>query len=165
MAPSQPTIAELFEMSISLERQIQAVYLHWQMLFASAPKAASFWQEYAREEDFHAKLLLNLSEQLTAEQLAKPADTSIHECAQRTQQLVGSLNKNVKTLDEALELATRIEHSEVNSILEFLVIHFSAKESTKAMVQSQLREHIGKLNVLTPALIFGENYKMIKAVN
>ncbi len=165
MASSRPAIAELFEMSISLERQIQAVYLYWQTLFASAPKAASFWQECAREEDFHARLLLNLSDQLTAEQLAEPADISIYECALRTQQLLGSLNKNVKTLDEALELATRIEHSEVNSILEFLVIHFSTKELTKTMVQSQLRDHVGKLNLLTPALIFGENYKTIKAVN
>lgn len=161
----QPTIAELFETSISLEREIQAIYSYWHTLFAASPKAASFWQEYAREEDFHAKLLINLSEQLTASQLAEPADPSVYESATRTQYLVNSLNRDIKTLDEALELATQIEHSEVNSILEFLVTHFSTKESTKAMVQSQLREHVGKLNVLTPALIFGENYKTIKAVN
>jgi hypothetical protein len=161
----QPTIAELFEMSISLERRIQALYAYWQTLFTAYPKAASFWQGYALEEDYHAKLLLNLSDQLTAEQLAEPADASIYESALRTQQLLNGLNKNVMTLDDALELATQIENSEVNSILEFLVIHFATKESTKAMVQSQLREHVGKLNVLTPALIFGENYKTIKAVN
>ncbi len=161
----QPTIADLFELSTALERQIQALYADWHTLFAASSKAASFWLGYSREEDFHANLLLNLSKQLTADQLAAPADPSIYESAMLTQQLVNGLNREVKTLDEALELATQIEHSEVNSILEFLVTHFSSKESTKAMVQSQLREHVGKLNVLSPALIFGEDYKTIKAVN
>ena len=76
--------------------------------------------------------------------------------------------KNIKLavndLDEALEIATQIENSEINTILEFLVTHFSEQESTKEMVHLQMREHVEKLNKLSPVFIFGKDYKTIKAV-
>jgi hypothetical protein len=74
------------------------------------------------------------------------------------------IKKDVTSLDEALELAVQYENSEINTILEFLVTHFSEEETTKEMVHAQMRKHVEKLNQLSPVLIFGKDYKTIKAV-
>ena len=74
------------------------------------------------------------------------------------------MKREVDSLDEALELAVQYENSEINTILEFLVTHFSKEEVTKEIVHEQMRKHVEKLNKLSPALIFGKDYKTIKAV-
>jgi Rubrerythrin len=159
-----PTVAELFDIAIYLEEAGEGVYKHWQTLFADYPKVGAFWKEYQEEEFHHAKMLRKIKSGLTPEQLTKPADPEVYRTALNTREDTKNIKMNVATLDEALDLATQIENSEINTILEFLVTHFSEEESTKEMVHEQMRKHVEKLNKLSPALIFGKDYKTIKAV-
>ena len=164
MANMAPTVEELFDIAIYLEEAGKGVYEHWQTLFAHRQKAATFWKEYQEEELLHAKLLREIKANLTPEQLAEPVDVTVYQTALDSQTDAKNIKKDVETLDEALEIATQIENSEINTILEFLVTHFAEQESTKEMVHLQMREHVEKLNNLSPALIFGKDYKSIKAI-
>ena len=164
MTVVNPTVEELFDIAIYLEEAGEGVYGYWQKLFANYPKVAAFWQEYHEEEILHAKLLRKIKASLTPEQLAKPADVEVYNSACNVQAYVKHVKKDVNTLDEALDLAAQYESSEINTILEFLVTHFSEEETTKEMVHVQMREHVEKLNKISPVLIFGKDYKTIKAV-
>lgn len=159
-----PTVAELFEIAINLETAGEGIYGYWQELFADYPKVSAFWKEYQEEELHHARLLQKIRANLTPEQLAAFADLEVYQAALNVQEDTKHINKDVETLDEALELASQIENSEINTILEFLVTHFSQEETTKEMVHHQMREHVETLNNLSPVNIFGKDYKMIKAV-
>ena len=159
-----PTVAELFDLAIHLEEAGEGVYEHWEKLFAHNPEVADFWKICQEEEIHHAKLLRKIKSKLTPEQLTEPADLAIYQAAINTREDTKKIKVDVNTFDEAIEIATQIENSEINTILEFLVTHFAEEESTKEMVQSQMREHVEKLNVLSPAFPFGKEYKTIKAV-
>ena len=164
MAKLTPTVAELFDLAIHLEEAGEGVYEHWQKLFAGHPEVVAFWAKYQEEEMRHAKLLRKIKSNLTPEQLAKPADLDVYQTALNTREDTKNIKIDIDTLDEAIELAEQIENSEINTILEFLVTHFSEEESTKEMVQMQMREHVEKLNSLSPTFAFGKDYKTIKAV-
>ena len=159
-----PTVAELFDIAIYLEAAGEGIYGHWRKLFADHPKVSAFWKEYQEEEFHHARLLRKIRENLTSEQLVAPADLEVYQAALNVQEDTKRINKDVETLDEALELASQIENSEINTILEFLVTYFSQEETTKEMVHHQMREHVETLNNLSPVSVFGKDYKMIKAV-
>ena len=159
-----PTVSELFDAAIFLEEAGEGVYGYWQMLFADFPKVAAFWKEYQEEEKQHAGLLRKIRSNLSPEQLAEPADNAIYQATHDVQKNIKYMKREVDSLDEALELAVQYENSEINTILEFLVTHFSKEEVTKEIVHEQMRKHVEKLNKLSPALIFGKDYKTIKAV-
>ena len=159
-----PTVAELFDIAIFLEEAGEGVYRHWQEIFAHHPQATAFWKEYHEEEIQHAGLLRKIKAGLSPEQLAEPADMAVYQSAIETRQNLKYIKKDVDSLDEALELAVQYENSEINTILEFLVTHFSEEEATKEMVHAQMRKHVEKLNKASPALIFGKDYKTVKAV-
>lgn len=159
-----PTVAELFDVAIFLEEAGEGVYGHWATLFADHPKVAEFWKEYHDEELQHAGLLRKLKSSLTPARLADPADITVYQSACEVRDNLKTIKREISTLDEALELAVQYENSEINTILEFLVTHFADEESTKEMVHMQMREHVEKLNKLSPALIFGNDYKFVKAV-
>lgn len=159
-----PTVAELFDIAIFLEEAGEGVYGYWQRLFANYPKAAAFWKEYQEEELQHAGLLRKIRSNLSPERLAEPADNTVYQAACDVRNSIKYIKRDVDNLDEALELAVQYENSEINTILEFLVTHFSGEEGTKEMVHEQMRKHVEKLNKLSPALIFGKDYKTIKAV-
>ena len=164
IAKMNPIVAELFDIAIYLEEAGEGVYEHWKNLFSHRPEVANFWKEYQEEEVHHADLLRKIKANLTIEQLAQPADEAIYKTALAFQEGTKKMRVDVDTLDEALEMAAQIENSEINTILEFLVTHFSEEESTKEMVHLQMREHVEKLNNLSPVNIFGKDYKPIKAV-
>jgi hypothetical protein len=159
-----PAVTELFDIAIGLEEAGEAIYGHWKTIFAEYPKVVAFWEQYREEEFLHAKLLKKIKANLSPEQLAKPADLAVYQAALNVQDDTKRIKRDVDTLDEALELASQIENSEINTILEFLVTHFSQEETTKEMVHHQMREHVETLNNLSPVSIFGKDYKMIKAV-
>ena len=159
-----PTVAELFDIAIFLEEVGEGVYGYWRTLFVDYPKVATFWKEYQEEEIQHAGLLRKIRSNLSPEQLAEPTDDAIYQAARDVQKSIKYVKRDVDSLDEALELAVQYENSEINTILEFLVTHFSEEETTKEMVHGQMRKHVEKLNKLSPTLIFGKDYKTIKAV-
>ena len=159
-----PTVAELFDIAIFLEEAGEGVYGYWQTLFADYPKVATFWKEYQEEELQHAGLLRKIKSNLSPERLAEPADSAVYQAACEVRENLKHIKRDVNSLDEALELAVQYENSEINTILELLVTHFSGEEGTKELVHEQMRKHVEKLNKLSPALIFGKDYKTIKAV-
>jgi len=160
----KPTVADLFDIALFLEEAGEGAYGHRETLFADRPNVAAFWKEYQEEELQHAGLLGKLKSNLTPEQLAAPANADVYQAACDVRANLNVIKKDVSTLDEALELAVQYENSEINTILEFLVTHFAEEESTKEMVHLQMRKHVEKLNKISPAFIFGGDYKSIKAV-
>lgn len=139
------TIEAVTQQAIQLEREAESLYARWQRAFASYPPIALLWQEYAEEEAEHARLLEDILAHLPVEQRRQPAARDITEAMQRAQAVLDRHFSPPATLGEALELASEIENSEINAVLELLVQHF-APEMTQAMIHAQLREHIAKID-------------------
>jgi hypothetical protein len=56
----------------------------------------------------------------------------------------------IKTLQEAYEVTNELEHSETNTVFEFLISYFAEDEQTQIFLRTQLRDHVGRLMIDFP---------------
>ncbi len=144
------TVGDLFEVAIQLEETAQALYSNWQSAFAAETAVAKFWQVYAEDEQRHASMLRSTRDRLALEQLAAIAPPDMLGVAVN---MLNELQRNppaVRDLDEAYELAHQLEHSEVNTIFEFLLSHVLPEDalfrgSGAQMARKQVSEHTNRL--------------------
>ncbi len=149
---NQVTVDELFDMAIKAEKAAEEVYRRLQAKFAPHPDAARFWRSYAAAEAGHAQALKRIREALSPEQLAAPADAETVVGAQRLLKFpVAKALQEVKTLEDAYQLANEIESGETNVVFEFLIIHFAADAQAQSLIRSQLRDHVAKISTGFPA--------------
>lgn len=149
--PNQDTVAGLFELAISAELIAEALYRRFAEMFAAHPPVAEFWQMYARQESAHAEWLEQLADGLDEIQLATPADASILEGAQKI--LGFSLEQTlseIKTLEDAYQLATEMENGETNAVFAFLTEHLAPSDRLRTFLRGQLSDHLNKLLVDFP---------------
>lgn len=147
----QTTVAELFELAIKLEESAQDLYRGFESKFSHHQKIADFWKQYAAEEAGHARWLARLRGGLSTEELSALADPSMYEAARRLlKSFVGNRLAGVTDLEDAYQLAHELENSEINTIFEFLIVHFSTDETTQNFLRSHLKDHIGKLMLWFP---------------
>lgn len=152
------TVAKLFTMAITAERQTETLYQRLMDMFASYPDVVAFWQQYATEEAGHARWLINLRDRLTPEQLAEPADADMLKMANRVLDMsVDDLLAKVKNMDDAYQLVNELENSETNAVCEFLIDHFAADEKARAFLRSQLQGHVARLMTDLPAQFRGKS--------
>ncbi|MFZ5911057.1 MAG: ferritin family protein [Chloroflexota bacterium] len=142
------TVGQLFEYAIALERATETLYGQLERMFAHYPDVARFWKQYADEENGHASYLERIRGGMDAERLSHPADG---EMLQKARQCLANATqerlKDVKTLDDAHQLATELENSETNAIFEFMVVNFSTDELAKShrFLRTQLSAHNARL--------------------
>jgi rubrerythrin len=138
------TAAELLELSLGFEENARDLYKKWAQLFAGVPDVAAFWSEYASDEAVHARLLEELRQRLSPEQLTTRIES---ELTGDTKRLLAFLQKeqNIEDLEQAYHFANMIETSEINPLFETIMSTFETDENTNSLLRLQLTEHIGKL--------------------
>lgn len=140
------TIGEMLELGMIAENSAQEIYRGFEKLFAYQPEVASFWARYAAEEAGHAQWLQRIRAQASPEQLSALVNPLFWQDAQRDLPLSATeLLGQIQNLDDAYEQANKLEHSEINTVFEFLITFFVANEQTNTFLRSQLRDHVARL--------------------
>jgi hypothetical protein len=148
MTSTTETVAKLFEDAIALERRAETLYRQLEKMFAGCPDVARFWKHYADEENGHALYLERVRAGVDEGRLSQPANEDmmrkVRDCLEMSSP---AILENVKTLDDAHQLATELENSETNAIFEFIILNFSTDELAKshAFLRTQLNTHIARL--------------------
>jgi len=149
---NQATVDELFDMAIKAEKAAGEVYRRLQAKFAPQPDAARFWRDYAAAEAGHAAWLGRIRESLSPEQLAVPADDEMVAAAQRLLRFpVERALQEVKTLEDAYQLANEMESGETNVVFDFLITYFASDAQAQSLMRSQLRDHVARISTGFPA--------------
>ncbi len=149
--PDEATVARLFELGIAAEDAAEEAYRELEKRFAHHPEIARFWARYAGEEKGHARQLQQLRDRATPEQLSAPVDPSLIHSLNDLLRSVAEMSGRIQNLDEAYELANELEHSEINTVFEFLITHCSTDEKIQAFLKSLLQDHISRLMFGFPA--------------
>ncbi len=145
------TIATLFELLIQAEKAGQAFYLRLTEMFAHEPRAAEIWWKLAADEAAHIHLLEQAREALTPEQLSAPADPDFLRAARAAAAFsTEEALAQVQTLEDAYQMAHAGEYSEFNAVFEFVISELFPASVQRPFVQSQLREHVARLQELEP---------------
>lgn len=148
MSDNIETVGKLFEYAIELEKAAESLYRQLETMFSEYPEVALFWRHYADEEKGHASYLERIRQGVDIHRLSRQADSNI---LQKVRQCLGKVSQskleNIKTLDDAHQLATELENSETNAIFEFMIINFATDELAKShqFLRTQLSTHITKL--------------------
>ena len=154
--PKDTTVAALFELAIGAEKTAEELYRGLETKFAHHPEVANFWGQYAAEEVTHARWLERFRDSLNSEELSAPADPHTLEEARAVLGFsVEDALEQIRNLEDAYQLASELEHSETNTVFEFLVNHFSSDEKTQSFLRTQLRDHIGRLMIDLPTQFEG----------
>ena len=145
------TVEELFALLIGAEMKFQSFYLLLTEMFAHEPRAAEVWWLMAADEGSHAQLLERARSTLTPEQLGAPADPRLLESARTAARFAPEKAlAEVETLDDAYQLAHEGENSEINAVFEAVISEYFPASIRRRFIQSQLREHVGRLAALGP---------------
>jgi rubrerythrin len=150
--PNVVTINELFDMAIRAEKAAEDVYRRLQAKFASHPDVTRFWRDYAAAEAGHALWLGRIRGDLSPEQLTAPADEQTASAAQRLLLFpVERALREIKTLEDAYQLANELESGETNVVFDFLITHFASDAQAQSFMRSQLKDHVAKISAGFPA--------------
>jgi rubrerythrin len=142
------TVGKLFEYAIELERATESLYKQLERMFSNYPEVALFWKNYANEERGHAEYLERIRNGIDIDRLSRQADSIIfakaRQCFNKTAQV---RLENIKTLEDAFQLATEVENAETNTVFEFMIVNFSTDELAKShkFLRTQLSSHIARL--------------------
>ena len=143
---NEETVATLFELAIEMEKAAEALYRDFAAGFAHQQQAADFWRVYAVEEAGHVRWLERFRNKLSLEQLSAPADLQMLQNARQALYLCKqNASQQVNSLDDACQMASELEGSELNVVFEFLVNHSPEDKETQAFLRAQLKIHINKL--------------------
>ena len=142
------TVGKLFEYAIELERATESLYRQLENMFSQYSEVALFWRRYADEEKGHASYLERIRKGVDVDRLSRQADGSMLQKVRQCLDLASQAKlKNIKTLEDAHQLATELENSETNAIFEFMIVNFSTDELAQShkFLRTQLSSHIAKL--------------------
>jgi rubrerythrin len=139
------TISELFSVALQLEREAQILYTKWAKAFASYPEVASFWSQYAQDEAQHARILEEVRSSLSREQLMSSTGVSSFSAIFNLLQNLKQTEARIKNLDDAYVFAQAMEHSEINSLFEFLVSRSPHLEAEIGKLNEKISTHINRL--------------------
>lgn len=150
----QHTLEELFGRAIQVENRAGTIYRELAQRFAHHPESAALWKALAADEKVHAEVLRKTLKGAPAEKLASPTPaetwTTITEILHRLRKdPLGS----IANLQDAYELAHEFEHSEVNTIFEFLSVDVVPGEVEREFVRTHIAQHQEKLTA------FREGYR------
>ncbi len=145
------TVEELFDILIRAEKAAQAFYLRLTKMFAHEPQAAQVWWLMAVDEGAHIHLLEQARDALPPARLAAPADPHLLRAARSAAAFTPERNlAAIETLEDAYQVAHEEENSEINGVFETVISEYFPLAIQQEFVQSQLREHFGRLAVLKP---------------
>lgn len=138
-------------MAIAAEEAAEQMYCILAERFEPYAPVAQFWATMAEEEATHARILRRIMEGLAPETLAEPVPFDIQAG------VLAVANNNfveearaIGDLEAAYQLAHEAEHSEINTMFEFLVSTFPKDPRVGDFTRKQLQTHVNKLLTLFP---------------
>ena len=140
------TLAQLFESAISWEGEAREMYLALAEAFAGHPAVRALWVQMANDEAIHAALLRQARDATPVERLAEllgPLE-SMHVPSVEAE-LAAAREAHLRSLDDAYELAHRLESSEIATVFELLTVGTFDESSRARLLANQLDEHLGQL--------------------
>ncbi len=142
----KPDYHTIFEIAIRAEREAQQLYLDIVAMFSAYQPAVDLWIALARDEHYHARALEHLLAEAPASALQAEISPLLWEQAQALLRLNhDQLRASIASLDDAYQLTHELEHSEVNSMFEFLVHAFLSDPKFEVVTLQNLREHLMRL--------------------
>ncbi len=147
------TIGKIFDKAIKIEKTAGQIYKRFAKLFSDFPEISSFWKEMNKDEVNHAKWLSEIKESLSEEQLLSHPN---HELILKSENVLFLLKRNsakkIHNLDEAYEVARKIESSEMNYLFMLLREKFGCSGDKKDSLISEIDKHHKKI------VDFAENF-------
>ncbi len=143
------TVAQLLERAISWEDTVRDLYVGLSKSFPSHPGVEDFWKQMAFDESRHASILREARAVLPQSSLSRPlAATETALIISVEAELAHAATFELRTLDDAYELAHKLESSEVNMVFELLVSCHTDSPAIKELLDAQVDEHIDRLRHL-----------------
>lgn len=146
------TVAQFFDRAIGWERTAEELYSGLAEMFAADLSARDIWLRMAADEALHVTLLEAGLSRLTGDdraQVLTPHQMDVVDSIER--ELAEIAGETVVTLDDAYELANRLESSEINSVFQVLVLDKLEPDTRAALVRSQFEEHVARLTEMRHA--------------
>ena len=146
------TVAQFFDRAISWERAAEAFYSALAEMFAADLAVRDIWLRMAADEALHVTLLETGLAHLADDQKTQaltPHQLDVVDSIER--ELAEIRSEEVATLDDAYELANRLESSEINSVFQMLVLDKLEPDTRSELVRSQFEEHVARLAELRHA--------------
>ncbi|MDZ4179975.1 MAG: ferritin family protein [Coriobacteriia bacterium] len=146
------TVSHLFEQAISWETTAQDLYVGLSKSFPSYPVVEDIWRRMAIDESRHAAILREAAAALPPSCLARLLDaTEIALVVSVEAEHAGAAALELRTLDDAYELAHRLESSEVNTVFQLLISCHADDLAANALLEAQFDEHLDRLGRLAKA--------------
>lgn len=143
------SIERLLDLLIAAEKASQDFHLQLMRMFAHEPLAKATWWKMAADEALHIWLLEEAKASLTPDQLAALAPANVWEQVQGIRGISPeAVLQHIQTLEDAYQAVHELEHYEFGAILDFLLSEFFPAEFQRAFIQSQLQEHLARLEEL-----------------
>lgn len=140
------SLAEMIDAAIAAEGAARKVYLGFTHKFLSFPEVSEFWQTMADDESDHARILSSLQMHITEADRHAPIDARMAEKAHALDKLnVAALLNSVKNLDDAYRIAYDMESSEINTVFNFLTIHFLTQDESYDIISATIDRHLLRL--------------------
>lgn len=162
----KPTsLGELIDTAIAAENAARKVYLGFTHKFISRPDVSDFWQTMADDEGDHGRILSEMREHVSAEELSTPIDARLAEKACQLRTLdIHKLVNSVGNLNDAYQVAYDLESSEVNTVFNFLTIRFLPTEESYDIITTTIDRHLLRLAEFTRVFGDAEQCKRINAI-
>jgi len=140
------TLGELIEIIISYETAAYDLYLGLASKFSMHRSIADFWQTMATHEEGHIRLLRKMYEDFSVETLGCVGDPRIAEKVQNLPKIdVEECLMAVDDLDQAYQLAHKIESSAVSVRLSFLTQKLFDDKDYKHSIAKSINQHLQSL--------------------
>jgi hypothetical protein len=147
---SSDTVATLIALAVAAERAAQEMYRILVERFADRPLVADVWRQMMHDEATHIGQLEAIRRTLTPEQLQSPVDPDVMWKARAINpHMIPARLNAVETVWDAYQLAHDLEHSEVNTVFEFIMLEFIPGGAQREFVAAQLQAHTARLEQLS----------------
>ncbi|MEN8126637.1 MAG: ferritin family protein [Planctomycetota bacterium] len=144
------SLDELIDAAVTAEGVARKVYLGFTHRFMQCPDAANFWQTMADDESDHARILKDIRQHVSAEELASPVDARLADKAHDLRSLnPQALVNSITNLDDAYQIAYDLESSEVNTVFNFLTIRFLSTDESYDIITATIDRHLLRLAEFT----------------
>ncbi len=147
---SEDTVETLFSLAIQAEQIAREFYEGLLRLFGHVPRVAAIWQKMMEDEEEHIRFLEEVRARLTPEQLQAPANPDmmhkLRECLKFSPQ---DTLQGLRDLNDAYYYAHDLEHSEINTVLEFIINEYHLDPAVRAQLTDHyLQRHLKRLLAL-----------------
>ena len=146
----EDTIDTLFALSIEAETAAREFYGGLLRLFGHNPRAARVWEEMRSDEEEHVRFLKEVRARLTPEQLQAPAEPEMMRGLRNVLKFSPQeVLRGIRDLNDAYHYAHELEHSEINTVLEFIIHEYHIDPALRArLVEKYLQAHVKRLLAL-----------------